>query len=649
MTCPAGFDDTVITPLSGDVHIKINSLAVSLKAGAIEVDGDLDISTTTMLDMQLCAMPDATCPGTLEAQGIAVHARIEPSVDACQPKLPVTVADVFVDPNAALIRLDSCGLYGDVFNAVYGWFRDAIITLVVNAIDTALQNELPAFVEGLVTKLIGDGVDVYGLRFNAAPESIVVNEQGVIIRFAATAAPAAGNAACLPPGATLPPEAVAGPAPVPKGDSPVAVTLSQPFVQRSVRAAWLSGWLCFDTRNFDLNLSEPLQPLAPGATMDATLVVAEPPVVDLSADQDNRLQVSSAALTANLIIGVPGYPNANVLARMSATLGGTMKLDEAEQALTAEVTDVGTTGLAMQSANDATLIFSQATLDGVVQNFILPAFKESVGPLALTSGLFKLAPVAVRLNNIAVQSTFVQADIDLWPVDKTDHVPPQTIVVGAPPSPSPARVELTVTSLDDRTPPGFMRHLVLVDGVEQGLPRSGATLVLTGLLGGLHHIRIVALDLNDNADPNPVELSLMIDALPPVVTVTDAPKGVASEALPVIDFAVVDDQTADADLQVRFEVAKLVPGGAKDELLGVGQLGQDRQIVLADLPEGEIIRVTIFATDAAGNVGQGQVAFAVDQHSTFSCATVAAGAPAAWGALFFFALSRARRSRRACR
>ena len=646
MTCPSGFDDTVITPQSGDIHIKLNSLSVTLKAGAIEVDGDLDVNTTTMLEMQLCAMPDATCPATLEVQGVKLHARIEPTVDACQPKLPVTVASVSVDPYAALIRLDSCGLYDDVFTLVYDWFRDTILGMVVEGINGAIRDKLPALIEGMVTQLIADGVDVYGLHFDAAAEDVVVGEQGIVVRFAANAAPAAGIAACLPPWASLPEEVTTEPAPVPQGNAPLAVTLSQPFLQRGVRAAWLSGWLCFDTRDYDLDLSEMLQPVAPGANLDATLVVSEPPMVDLTANANNRLQVSSAALNADIMIGVPGYPTANVLAQMSATLGGQMLLDEAKQALTAEVTDVGSSGLTMQAADDTQLIFSEATLEGVVQNFLLPAFANGVGPLALTSSLFTIAPVAARLDAVTVESTFAQANIDLWPIDKTDHTPPHTIVSNAPPSPSMADFELTMESLDDRTPPKFMRHLVYVDGVPQGDPHGGDTLAITGLQGGLRHVALMAVDLNDNVDPHPIELSIMVDDQEPVVTVVEAPKGVANEKNPVVDFVVVDDQTADTDVKARFEVSKIAPNGEKDELLTTGELGSERRIVLADLPEDSIVRITIFARDAAGNVGQSEVAFAIDQRSTFGCATSVPGAPAAWATLFLITGWRYRRLRR---
>jgi MYXO-CTERM domain-containing protein len=645
MTCPDGFDDTVITPLSGDIGIKINSLKVKLVDGAIEVDGDLDTDTTSMLEIQLCALPDATCPGTVSAQGIKVHARIEPTVNACQPSLPVTVAEVTVDPYAATVQLESCGLYSDTFALIYDWFRDTVLALLTDAVESALRESMPALIEGTVTQMLTDGVDVYGLHFRAAAESIAVSSDGIIVRFAANAAPAAGVASCLPPGATLPEEVANAAAPVPTGGSMLAVTLSHPFLQRSVRAAWLSGWLCFDTRTYGLNLGELLEPLAPGASLDATLVVAEPPVVELSATKTNQVQISSGALAANIAIGVPDNPTANVLARMTATLGGRMLLDDAEQALMVQVTDVASTGLIVQATDDVGLIFSQATLDGVIHNFLLPAYVDNMGPLALTSGLFMIAPIAVRLDDVDIRDTFVQANIDLWGIDKNDHVAPHTIISALPPSPSPSKIELHVASIDDKTPAEFMRHAVLIDGVATGVPRSGETLVLTGVKGGFRQITVIAVDVNDNVDPKPIEMTVRVDDLQPVISIMEAPDGVTTEAQTIIDFVVVDDVTPDPSLAVRFEVGRIVPGGAVDELLYAGTLGQDRQLVLEDLPEDQIIRVTIFAKDEAGNEGKTAVAFAVDRNATFACSSGARSYPAALAIILLAALGRYRRRR----
>ena len=260
MECPDGFDDTIVTPLSGDIAIDLRSLNLSLMSGALEVDATLDVDVATMLQMQLCAMPDATCPATLSAQSVKVHARIEPSVASCAPKLPVTDVQILVDPYTTEIHLDSCGLYDDVFALIYDWFRDTIVNMIVEKLDQAISTDLPDLLETTVLKLVADGVDVQGLHFDVAAESVVMDPRGVVVRFAANVTPTGGVAPCLPKDASLPQEVMTDPAPEPEGDALLGLTLSQPFIQRAVRAAWLSGWLCFDTRDYDLDLSEVLAP-----------------------------------------------------------------------------------------------------------------------------------------------------------------------------------------------------------------------------------------------------------------------------------------------------------------------------------------------------------------------------------------------------
>ncbi|MBI5509475.1 MAG: hypothetical protein HY903_12055 [Deltaproteobacteria bacterium] len=647
MTCPSGFDNTVITPLSGTIHVTLRSIAVRLTSGAVEVDGTGDVEMVSELQMQLCAMPDATCPATLSAHGIEFHGRIEPSVSSCQPSLPVTVADVIVDPYSTAVQLDQCGLYDEVFQVVYDWLRTLILDLVTTKIEDALRTELPLFMETTVMGVVANGVELYGIRFDTAPEAIGIDPSAIVARFAANATPVAGVAPCLPPDSAIPNEATDQPAPVPSGGSMLQVALSQPFTERTVRAAWLSGWLCFDTRDYDLNLSEALAPLAPGATLSSTLVVAEPPAVDLSGSVDNHVKVSAEALFADVTLTAPGAPAAHIYAQMAATFGGRVSMDQSTQALTLEMTEVDTSALRVQAAAGAELIFSPATLQGVLQNFVLPTYAEKIGPLAISSGLFVTSAAAVRLAAITVRPDSVQANLDLWPIDRTDHVPPHTLVSKPPRQPSPARVSFEVASVDESTPPAFMRHEVLLDGVATtAAPTGGTLIVVSGVAPGSHLLVVTAIDLNDNRDPSPIKVHLVVDGTPPVLQIEQSPKGILSEGDTVIAFSAVDDLTPAALLVARFSVGVIQKNGGVDLPLFAGDLGRSRSLTLASasLPEDEVIRVTIFAADAAGNESEAVAAFGVDRHSTFSCA--AARSPAAFLGLaaFLLALARARRA-----
>ncbi len=627
--CPDGFDDNILTIKSGTIDMLFSDLTVTLVNGALEVDGILDATANGDMAFQLCAMPDTECPGKLTTTNIKIHGRMEPTVAACVTAMPLTVVEITVDPYATTMQLNGCGLYDEITQGVYDWYRDTVVEMLVTQVEAALRDELPLFLADTIDGLLADGFEMYGLRFAALPDGISIDKNAIEVSFTANVTPAAGQAACVPAEASLPEENASVRAPTPPADGLLTMTMSQPFVQRGVRAAWLSGWLCFNTVDYSLDLGEYLDPIAPGAMLRAALAVTEPPTVNLGQSGDAYVQVSSEALSVEVNIEVPGAAApAQMLALASAELAGEVRLDQALQALTLEILDVTSPGLSLQASEDANLVFSEGTLRGIMDKLLMPAFAANIGPLPLTSGLFVTAPVAVRLDHMAVFPSHVQASIDMCAIDHTDRVSPSTLISRLPPSPARASSTFMVASTDDRTPNDFMRHRVLVDGQLVQAFASGDVIALDNLSGGDHQVRVIAIDLNDNEDPTPVELTVHVDAVLPVVTVLEAPYGVSRAATTTLKVAAVDDETPASQLQLWFTAGVWHDDGSPDGSViagSVGDVAADGSIELTSLPENKIVRVTVFAMDAAGNVGSSSASFGVDHDATFNCQAVSGG------------------------
>ncbi len=618
MECYEPFEDTTVTPRNGLVNLTVQHTALALRDGAVELDMTLRAGGEADLALQICALPNADCHAAIAADVITVHARVEPSVSDCALHLPVTVLDIRVDPYATMVRVTDCGLYDDIWYLVYDWFRDTIINLVVDEIRAAMLTELPAWVETFTSDFVAQELTLMGLRLNAAIAGVWVDPSAVTMALAANVTPTAGAAACVPAGSNLSPQAPAMSVPA-LGSAQLAVAGSQPFLERALQAAWLGGLLCFDSAALGLDLGAALDALAPGATLDAKVRMVDAPRLAIA---QQGVELTAKHLEADLTLTSSGGEPTFLKASAGATLSAALAIDHAQRALTLAFTSLRSSGLSLDYQSGA-LTFSQAAVTRLIENTVLPAFADNLGPLPVSTSLLVTAPVAFDLENVATMPEHLRADLRLWPIDPTDDVPPVTVVVQPPDLPSAADLTFDVASVDDRTPLAFMRHQVIVDGVWEDAPRAGTSILVTGLRGGEHHLRLAAVDLNDNMDATPLTLTVWVDDQAPEVAITRAPVGFFEETSAIIEVAVADDWTPKARLSLRYTAGVIQRAAAPDRVITSGVMHGSR-VTLSELPEDEVIRVTITATDEAGNSADTSVAFVMSGKPSFDCA--AAGA-----------------------
>ncbi len=644
--CPEYFDDTTLTPLNGEIQITLKSANVWFEPGGVVFTATADISAAADLDVIVCALPDALCPATLLAEDVVLTARVDPEVNACSATFPVALMEVELDPADVTIDLGDCGLYDEAFDFTYDVFGELMVGLAIDEMEDMVTEALPGWLEGITAGLLADGFEVAGMKLTVAPETIDVQPSGIKMSFTADARPLE-VADCLPSGVSLPSEPSGGPAPILTG-APLSVAAAQPFVQRVLRAAWLAGWLCFDSRAFGLDLGESLADLFGEATLDFVVAAETPPKLTLlasSADSPEataRLDVETIAAEVELVLG-EAEPNV-ATAELEASLWGEFDVDLALRALTFAPTSVETTGTVV-NVEDASLGFSEESLQGFIENMAMPLFAQEVGRVPLTSSLMVTAPVALSLQAVSTTTSHVRADFFLVPIDGSDEEAPVTRITTLPPMPSPSDVVLEMSSIDDRTPAPLLRHWVRVDGVVEEAPRSGERLVLTGLSQGIHEVELAAVDLSDNTDATPLTLAVVVDGEAPLVVIDSAPLGVFEDEVAEVHFSAKDDTTPARDLAYRYTVGLVSRQNEPDELLFSGEL-EKPALTLGSLPDDALVRVTVYATDAAGNEGWAVSAFYVDRTPSLGCRAVGgghgAGTSGVWLALALLALRRRR-------
>jgi len=624
--CSGFFDDTVVTPHGMVAQVEVRSLELRFETGAVVLDAVADVQVGGVVDLQLCAMPDESgCQLRFSATGVRMHAKLEPSVASCRARMPVTDFAVVPDPAGTVIALDSCGLYDSVWDTVYEWFQDYILQKIATVLGDTVKEKLPPLLEEFTTGLLAEGGDFGKLHVAAMPESIEIAAERAVIVFAGDLRPLAASP-CVPTGAALPTEK-GGTAPVPSSTAMVSLSVSQSLVQRAVRASWLAGLLCYDSSEFGLDLSTPLDFLAPGVQVDGRIAVVATPSVSLGSGAGGRgVIVRSDSLRADVDLRVPGYETSTLSATLGATLSGTVAIDPALQSLVLDLDDARSEG-AVLTAPGTSLAFSAATLDGVVRGSLLPALARYRGRMALLGNLFVTAPVAVRVAGVDVHSASVQADLELFPKDSSDRVPPVAALAARPRSPSQPRFAVELASTDDRTPARFLRHRVRVDRTTDPEIRSGTRVVVSGLADGPHRVELPAMDVDGNESARPATFDVIVDSVEPVVALSGTPQGVLRGNSARIGVSASDDTSPSETLKLSWTLGIAVGGNLPDEPLSSGTLLPGDDLALGMLPEGRRLRVTVTATDEAGNEGSAEAVFFCNPNPTLGCS--AAGEPGA--------------------
>lgn len=620
MECGGLFEPTIINTKQGIVELDVHELSVALEPDTLVVTLRGGIAASAALDLQLCALPDTACDGTVAVDRVTLVTRVRPSVSSCVPRYDFELVEVQVDPAAVRATLEGCGYYDDVLAAVHDTVRDMLLDYAVQEIETLLQDLLVQHLPSLTTAIFAQRATVARLDLAVEPESIVIDEGAITLGFRGTGTPAEGVADCIPADAKLgvpPPSA----APIVLPDAMVAVGVSAPFAQRVVEAAWLAGWLCFDTRELDLDLEQWLEPILPGSSLGARLLAAQPPRLELAPAPGTDARLSVPLVRGDVELGLPNGESYTASAVANMALDAALRVDPGARSVVLSPRDAALDDLAI-TLGATTLGFSEESVSAFIANAVMPAFSEQLADLPIVTGIFAAAPVAVALDAVDIRRSMIAARLTLVAVDLDDRVAPETIVTDAPRCPCGPEVTLVAASTDDTTPDGMIRHQVIVDGVTEETIRAGHELRLAGLSSGTRLIELRAMDLAGNVDSTPVQLRLDVDAVPPEVRFVAPPVGIVDPAKVVLTVEARDDVSPTSLLGLRYVVGAVSRQNLPDTPITKGGILPGKPLTLRDLPDGATVRVTIIARDQAGNESEAQLTFAAVAEPAMGCTAV---------------------------
>ena len=113
-----------------------------------------------------------------------------------------------------------------------------------------------------LTELTLPEFDIAGVHLKVEPDALDITPDGIRISLMGDVQSSDSTNPCA---ASLPSQPISEspvPPPIPNiGPSLVSVSISEPFIQRGVYAAWRAGWMCFDSDTYGYDLGELLSPL----------------------------------------------------------------------------------------------------------------------------------------------------------------------------------------------------------------------------------------------------------------------------------------------------------------------------------------------------------------------------------------------------
>lgn len=614
---------------NGNVALDLQQTEVWLETGTIAVRAVFDLDVAVDVDVDIPALPDASCPASLRGRALEILARVALGVRQCEPNVVVEQLDINLAPDNTEVTLGNCGLYDDIANALYGWFEERLLGFVTDTLVTTVPGLVPDMVQGALDGVATEGVEALGFEIFVAPETIDVGPQEIALTLGAGISPVTAPERCSPGGTAAIPVAVAPPLPPAGGGASLAV--SRHFANYLVDVAWRQGWLCLDTRDLGLDLGTILEDLAPGVKVNAVVSAPVRPSLILGmADAGGQLGVNIPSLQVQIGIELPNAQPSMITIEGDAFASAALARDPVDGALVLTPTALDTSRLDVLTASGP-LVLDPNGLRGTIDTLVMPLFREQLAPLSLTGGVFAAAGVVAELVEFTSDSESLGVALDLYGAADFDDTPPETVLEGSPLTVAPASMTLTMASIDDAPPARFVSHWVTLDGITEEAPRTGRVLAFTDLPPGPHVLEISAMDLAGNIDPTPVGVSFEVDAHPPTLDIVEAPRGITRKSTLIVEHEVRDDFTPTAEIRMDYTIGEISRLNEPDVVVARGTLRAGDALVLEGLREDRAYRVTLAATDQAGNATEKVLSFAVDQDPTLDCS--ATGAATLWLAL----------------
>jgi MYXO-CTERM domain-containing protein len=183
--------------------------------------------------------------------------------------------------------------------------------------------------------------------------------------------------------------------------------------------------------------------------------------------------------------------------------------------------------------------------------------------------------------------------------DPNDRVNPDTTLVDPARIVSPALASFVPSGSDDTTPRDLLRYVVRLDGVLLSDEPEFMPTVRISAADGNHLLEVSAVDLSGRIDATPIVHSFVVDGVPPVLELVEAPAQVLRTEHARVAWRATDDRT-DA-VATRWELRAITSDDPV--VVASDDFTTDRtSLDLPDLDSGTLYVLEIIARDEAGNV-----------------------------------------------
>ena len=588
----------------------------------LSVEGGVRLIGQATVDNPYSCAGQEVCTAEFDASQMAGTADLVPHVR--EDRIDLEVVDFALAPVVPVtLAVDSQCRLETLAAELFASGRDYLESYLVEFAEKIVTADVvPSIAEILGGFLFLDG-QVDFARITARVDTIDLSPQGVALRgqvdFYDEFYP---PDACVGDGGVEPLPG-AGPADLSTfAEHDVVLAFDVAVFDDLVYHMWRKGLMCLtDAHLIDLGFPLEVAPLAsvvpgfpPGTQYGLRLGLRTPP----------RLRPHEGSL-ASLVLEVrnselavvgtlPDGTNQELLLSLSADVSLAIRFDALTGMITARADGVDILDLEVES--DLALDGERLAL--VMETAIIPEILTAAGELPLFSPVMSLGEVYIVPRSLRTSSEHLLLAADLYVPDLREREPPRTITYPPEgPMVRPALAYVRLSGEDNATPEELLRYDIEVDGVPT-LPTFGGQ-VGVGTFGesGTYHVKVRAVDLADNVDPDWTEHTIRVDGLAPVVRVLGEDMIAVPPGAHTLTWRASDDLTDAAELAFTVELYRFTDQTdmLSAELEESWDLAPGAQEATVTVKPGHVYTVRVVAADAAGNRGFGRVQLVVQDGS----------------------------------